>query len=200
MTTHAGKSGPSRKEREFRRSWRVTFTSLALGALALGVLLISIAPREKQVVTVYMQAGCESCRRWTEHLAANGFRIEVGRETDWPAIRARFAFPPKFQSSHTAIVDGLFIEGPVPASDIHRALTVHASAHIKGLIVPGEPRGSPGRNQHFRGRTPSSRSEKTGAFSSLQSMNTITDCRRESVFPLGLRLDGKKITRRSRIN
>lgn len=103
-----------------------------------------IAPHNKPMVTVYMHADCESCRRWIEHLAASGFRTEVGREADWPAVRARFVVPREFQSSHTAIVNGLFIEGPVPASDIHRALKWHSSYHIKGLVVPGVPRGSPG--------------------------------------------------------
>ena len=151
MTTSVRKPPLSHREREARHSWRVTLVFLALAGLALGVLFISIAPREKPLVTVYMHADCESCRRWTEHLAASGFRIEIGREADWPAIRARFPLPPQLQSSHTAIVDGLFIEGPVPAPDIYRALTVRASSDIKGLVLPGAPRGSPGSESALPG-------------------------------------------------
>jgi hypothetical protein len=40
----------------------------------------------------------------------------------------------------------MFIEGPVPAREIHLALTWRAQYHIRGLVVPGVPRGSPGND------------------------------------------------------
>lgn len=116
----------SRKQREARRVSRMLWALMALAGVAVGALLVSIAPRNKPLVTVYMPAQCESCRRWMEHLEANGFRTELGPHAEWAAVRAKFGVPSRFQSSHTAIVDGLFVEGPVLAGDIHRALELRS--------------------------------------------------------------------------
>lgn len=97
------------------------------------------------MVTVYAHADCDGCRRWTQHIAARGFRTQLGSQADWPAVRAQLALAPEFFSSLTAVVDGgLLIEGPVPARDIHRALTLRSSYDVHGLVVQGIPRGSPG--------------------------------------------------------
>lgn len=50
--------------------------------------------------------------------------------------------PPEFWSSHTAFIDGYFVEGHVPAADIKRLLAERLRA--RGLAVPGMPVGSPG--------------------------------------------------------
>ena len=65
--------------------------------------------------------------------------------SEWSTARAEFALPAGYLSSHTAVVDGMFIEGPVPAREIHLALAWRARYHIRGLVVPGVPAGSPGR-------------------------------------------------------
>jgi hypothetical protein len=83
-----------------------------------------------------------------EYLAERGFRTQRGDATDWSAVRAQFALPTDSLSSHTAVVDGMFIEGPVPAREIHLALAWREQFHIRGLVVPGVPRGSPG-NEAF---------------------------------------------------
>lgn len=134
----------SRSQRDARNSLQLLLMAAVILSVALGSLLHAITPREKPLVTVYMHADCVSCARWLEHLAARGFRTEIGNETDWPAIRASFGIAPELQSCHTAVVDGLFIEGPVPAGDIHRALRLRQAFHVRGLVVPGVPRGSPG--------------------------------------------------------
>jgi len=46
-------------------------------------------------------------------------------------------------SCHTAVVDGYFVEGHVPANDILRLLK-EKPAHVTGIAVPGMPLGSPG--------------------------------------------------------
>jgi hypothetical protein len=88
-----------------------------------------------------------------EYLAARGFRTELGDMSQWSAVRAEFALPTESLSSHTAVVNGMFIEGPVPAREIHLALAWRAEYHIRGLVVPGVPRGSPGSEaflpQHY---------------------------------------------------
>jgi hypothetical protein len=81
-----------------------------------------------------------------QYLAARGFRTELGDLSQWPAIRGEFALPPGSLSSHTAVVEGMFVEGPVPAREIHLALAWRDQYYIRGLFVPGVPRGSPGRD------------------------------------------------------
>ena len=116
----------------------------ALAGAVLGTALISLGPDDKPLVTIYMHPDCGSCRRWREHLVARGFRTEIGRQSDWADLRSKFGITTQLQSSHSALVDGLFLEGPVPAHDSHQALKRRSSEHIVGLVVPGVPGGSPG--------------------------------------------------------
>lgn len=135
----------SRKERDVQRVTRVTLTIAALAGVCTWALLSALAPRSSPMVTVYAHADCDSCQRWMQHIAARGFRTQVGPQSDWSAVRAEFALAPAFRSSMTAVVEGgLLIEGPVPARDIHRALRLRSSYDVRGLVVQGVPRGSPG--------------------------------------------------------
>jgi hypothetical protein len=61
---------------------------------------------------------------------------------DMTSIKARFGVKPQHQGCHTAVVEGYVIEGHVPATDIARLL--EEKSDVKGLTVPGMPRGSPG--------------------------------------------------------
>jgi hypothetical protein len=61
---------------------------------------------------------------------------------DMTPIKARFGVMPRHQGCHTAVVEGYVIEGHVPATDIARLL--EEKPDVKGLTVPGMPRGSPG--------------------------------------------------------
>jgi hypothetical protein len=149
-----GQGRLSRREREFRQVLRVTLTIGVLVSVAVGTLLNALAPRSKPLVTVYTREDCDTCRRWMQDIEAQGFRTERGSESDWPLVRAEFGLPPELRSSLTAVVDGLLIEGPVPARDIHRALQLRSSYDVRGLAVPGVPRGSPGNDsftpEHYK--------------------------------------------------
>lgn len=57
-------------------------------------------------------------------------------------VKAKFGVQPQHQGCHTATVDGYVIEGHVPATEIARLLEERPA--VKGLAVPGMPRGSPG--------------------------------------------------------
>ena len=48
-------------------------------------------------------------------------------------------------SCHTAKVDGYYVEGHVPAADIHKMLKERPK--ITGIAAPGMPIGSPGMEQ-----------------------------------------------------
>ena len=76
------------------------------------------------------------------HLRENGFEVKTEDVADMAPVKARFEVKPEHQGCHTAVVDGYVIEGHVPATDIARLLEERPA--VKGLTVPGMPRGSPG--------------------------------------------------------
>ena len=76
------------------------------------------------------------------HLRENGFEVKTEDVADMAPVKARFGVKPKHQGCHTAVVDGYVIEGHVPATDIARLLEERPD--VKGLAVPGMPKGSPG--------------------------------------------------------
>lgn len=126
-----------------RHLTRVTLAIVTVVSVAASTVLRAIEPRSKPLIVVYTHSDCRSCLRWMDHLAARGFRTQLGREADWPVLRQQLAVSPALHSSLTAVVDGLLIEGPVPPRDIHRALTLRSSYDVRALIVPGMPRGLP---------------------------------------------------------
>lgn len=76
------------------------------------------------------------------HLRDNGFEVKTEDVPDMAPVKAQFGVHPEHQGCHTATVDGYVIEGHVPATDIVRLL--EERPEVKGLTVPGMPRGSPG--------------------------------------------------------
>ena len=76
------------------------------------------------------------------HLRENGFEVKTEDVADMASVKARFEVKHEHQACHTAVVDGYVIEGHVPATDIARLL--EERPEVKGLSVPGMPRGSPG--------------------------------------------------------
>ncbi|MCB1955995.1 MAG: metal-binding protein [Rhodocyclaceae bacterium] len=88
---------------------------------------------------------CLACIDYAEHLRQAGFTVTVARhpESDMPAIKRRLQVPQDLEAVPTAVVDGYFIEGHVPAQDIKLLLEKRPTA--LGLSVPGLPLGAPGR-------------------------------------------------------
>ncbi len=76
------------------------------------------------------------------HLRDNGFEVKTEDVADMGPVKARFGVRNEHQGCHTATVDGYVIEGHVPAAEIARLL--EERPEVKGLTVPGMPRGSPG--------------------------------------------------------
>ena len=76
------------------------------------------------------------------HLRENGFEVKTEDVADMAPVKARFGVQPQHEGCHTAVVDGYVIEGHVPATDIARLL--EERPEVRGLAVPGMPRGSPG--------------------------------------------------------
>jgi hypothetical protein len=142
----------SRRVREARQTNRLLtiVVSVTLLAAAIGIWYAEPRESDKPLVTVFERPDCHCCHLWAEHMKARGFRVQVGTEAQWPAVRERFGISAKMQACHTAIVDGLFIEGHVPAHDVRMVLQRPDRDGIVGLIVPDMPRGSPGMDSLVR--------------------------------------------------
>lgn len=94
-------------------------------------------------VVMHKNPGCGCCDLWADHLRAHGFTVESVDDPDILAFKADKKIPGPLMSCHTAVVDGYFVEGHVPANDILRLLK-EKPEHVTGLAVPGMPLGSPG--------------------------------------------------------
>lgn len=94
------------------------------------------------VVNVYRSPGCGCCKGWADHLGKAGFATILIELDDLAETKRRAGVPAAFEACHTALVEGYFVEGHVPAADIRRLLAERPKA--RGLAVPGMPVGSPG--------------------------------------------------------
>jgi hypothetical protein len=98
---------------------------------------------EARHVVMHKNPGCGCCDLWADHLRANGFTVESTEDYNILEFKADHGIPGPLMSCHTAIVDGYFVEGHVPANDILRLLKERPE-HVTGIAVPGMPLGSPG--------------------------------------------------------
>lgn len=116
--------------------------AMEVGAQALAAGEGAAASATAAHVLVHKSSTCGCCASWGEHLRANGFTVEVRDDEDLDAIKRHLGVPYGKGSCHTAEVGGYFVEGHVPAADVHRLLRERPAA--KGLVLPGMPAGSPG--------------------------------------------------------
>lgn len=103
---------------------------------------VSPAPAALPLVVVHKDPYCGCCNGWIEHMRQAGFPVEARNENDMGPIKAKAGVPLGKGSCHTAMVDGYFVEGHVPAEDVKRLLAERPDA--LGLVLPGMPAGSPG--------------------------------------------------------
>jgi hypothetical protein len=98
-------------------------------------------------IEVWKSSTCQCCGAWVKHLEANGFAVKVNDTTTGAlaALKREAGIGDKLASCHTAKIDGYFVEGHVPGSDIKRLVAERPDA--VGLAVPGMPVGSPGMEQ-----------------------------------------------------
>src|SRR4051794_23749317 len=80
------------------RSFLILFVAMQLGAAA-------------PEVQVFKTATCGCCRKWVDHLKANGFAVTVKDVPSTAEYRKKYAVPDALQSCHTAVVDGYSLEG-----------------------------------------------------------------------------------------
>ena len=89
----------------------------------------------------HRDANCGCCKKWISHLENNGFKVNDHVETDMSAVKQRLGVAPRLSSCHTAVIDGKFVEGHVPAEQV---LALRKRDDLLGVAAPGMPMGSPG--------------------------------------------------------
>ena len=116
--------------------------------MVLLAVIIGVANAEQTTprITVYKSPTCGCCDKWIKHLEQNGFVVEAHNRKDMKSIKQKNGIKPQYQSCHTGLINGYYIEGHVPAQDIKKLLVEKPKA--AGLSVPRMPMGSPGMEGH----------------------------------------------------
>lgn len=110
-----------------------TFAALFIGSTAYAA--------DPMKIDVHRDANCGCCKKWVQHLEDNGFTVVDHVETDMSAVKQKFGVTPRLSSCHTAVINGKFVEGHVPAEQI---VAMSHRADLMGIAAPGMPAGSPG--------------------------------------------------------
>lgn len=108
------------------------------------VVLAAPAHAATAQMQVLKSPTCGCCGAWVAHIEDAGFVVDVqdvSQDVLW-AAKGRAGITAELSSCHTGLIEGYFIEGHVPASDVQRLLAERPDAI--GLTVPGMPIGSPG--------------------------------------------------------
>ncbi|UVJ46177.1 DUF411 domain-containing protein [Pseudomonas sp. LS1212] len=115
----------------------------ALRLATFAVLFIGSAAHATEPLTidVHRDANCGCCKKWIQHLETNGFTVVDHVETNMSAVKQDLGVVPRLSSCHTAVINGKFVEGHVPAEQI---VALSKRDDLIGIAVPGMPAGSPG--------------------------------------------------------
>ena len=89
---------------------------------------------------VYLSPDCECCHNWISHMESNDFSLKKNMNSNLYDLKINVGLPIDLASCHTAIINGYFIEGHVPANDVKRLIKENPDGII-GLSVPGMPAG-----------------------------------------------------------
>lgn len=92
---------------------------------------------------VWRDPSCGCCGAWIEHMRGAGFAVEDTLLRDLSPVRRRLGTPSALVSCHAGLVEGIALEGHVPAMAVRRLLGERTPG-IRGLAVPGMPVGAPG--------------------------------------------------------
>ena len=124
---------------------RRTMIGVALAAIP---AVACSRPARAVEINVYKSPYCGCCGAWVDNLRVSGLQVVVHDLEDVTPIARKAGVPDDARSCHTALVDGYFVEGHVPAPDIRKLLRERPKA--RGIAVPGMPIGSPGMEQGDR--------------------------------------------------
>jgi hypothetical protein len=118
-----------------------------------GLCVVLAAPARAQTLRleVWRDPNCGCCEGWVEHIRKEGFSVADRVVPSVSPFRRMLGTPIDLLSCHVARVDGLAIEGHVPALAIRRMLA-ERTPEVAGLAVPAMPIGTPG--MEIEGREP----------------------------------------------
>lgn len=119
------------------------FSLLALPAMAADPVWQEGKTDTRYDITVYRSASCGCCKGWIDHLKDHNFDVKDVTVSNVNQYKSEFGVPTQAASCHTARVNGVTIEGHVPAQDI-KHLLAHKTHDIRLLTVPAMPSGTPG--------------------------------------------------------
>ncbi|HEX9946253.1 MAG TPA: DUF411 domain-containing protein [Allosphingosinicella sp.] len=114
-----------------------------------GAAALPLLPAEAQAAAapgyvMWRDPGCGCCLEWAKRIeAAFGRKLPVVNAPNMAAVKKAQGVPAALQSCHTALIQGVVVEGHVPPEDIKRLIASKRKG-VKGLAVPGMPAGSPG--------------------------------------------------------
>ena len=117
---------------------KTTFRLSLLSALLMSTLAQAA---ELIPIDVHRDANCGCCKKWIAHLESNGFKVNDHVEANMSEVKQRLGVVPRLASFHTAVVDGKFVEGHVPAEQV---LALRKRNDLLGVAAPGMPMGSLG--------------------------------------------------------
>lgn len=124
---------------KYKRITTIAFTLIVASLISFAFLQKASAEAE---MTVYKSPTCGCCGKWITHMEENGFKVKAVDVIEMNIVKEKYGITKSLASCHTAIIDGYYIEGHVPAADVKRLLAEKIDS--KGLTVPGMPVGSPG--------------------------------------------------------
>ena len=99
-----------------------------------------------QKVISYRSASCGCCKKWINHLRANGLEVVDNIVEDVSVIKNQYLIPNNLRSCHSAQIANYTIEGHVPIESINKLF--REKPNINGIAVPAMPLGSPGMEMH----------------------------------------------------
>jgi hypothetical protein len=133
---------------------RRTMVGLIGGAAVLPLLPESALAAAPAGNVMWRDPGCGCCLEWGKRIeAAFGRKLPVVDSANMAAVKKAQGVPAALQSCHTAVIQGVVVEGHVPPEAIKR-LIASRRRDIKGLAVPGMPAGSPGMDVGHNMRQP----------------------------------------------
>ena len=112
-----------------------------LALLAALSVTSAVQAADALTIDVHRDANCGCCKKWISHLEANGFKVVDHVESNMSAVKQSLGVAPRLASCHTAVIDGKFVEGHVPAAQV---IELTKRDDLVGIAVPGMPAGSPG--------------------------------------------------------
>jgi hypothetical protein len=122
---------------------RRSMLAMAAGAATLPLFAEGALAAEAPLI-MWRDPGCGCCTHWAKRVeAAFGRKLQVVDSPNMAAVKSARGVPADLRSCHTALIDGVVVEGHVPPEEIKRLIASRPKG-VRGLAVPGMPAGSPG--------------------------------------------------------